>query len=184
MFCLQLTSTTREASRRCLAFGSSAAPTRRPRLGSPRVRQPRFIHVTASQQTNEDNGTSGSDSKGTSFASKRGITRGQVILLTLGGSVFPFILFQVLERLPGQDAISAGRWTVAAITIATVAWVMTYLVRVGTKNTTYARQLRAYEDAVLQRRLDELSEEELQALLAEEDEKAQGTMPNQRNSSS
>lgn len=89
---------------------------------------------------------------------------------TLVGCVLPFVLFRALERLPGQDAVSAGRWTVAGITVLTVGWVATYLTRVGTKRTTYAQQLRAYEDAVLRRRLAELSDEELQVLLADGDD--------------
>jgi hypothetical protein len=136
------------------------------------VSRPRYKFWTALRQSSEGSEASRDTIKSAPVEAKRGITRGQVIFLTLGGSVFPFLLFQIVERLPGQDAISAGRWTVATITVVTILWVLTYLVRVGTKNTTYAQQLRAYEDAVLQKRLAELSDEELEALLTEEDEKS------------
>lgn len=48
-----------------------------------------------------------------------------------------------------------------------VAWTLTYIFRVANKDMTYAKQLKNYEDAVLAKRLEELAEDEVQALLEE-----------------
>jgi hypothetical protein len=41
------------------------------------------------------------------------------------------------------------------------------LFRVGTKQMTYNQQVRDYEDAVLQKKLDEMTPEEIERLQAE-----------------
>jgi hypothetical protein len=38
---------------------------------------------------------------------------------------------------------------------------MTYFLRVGSKDTTYAKQLREYEDAVIAKRFSELNDQEV-----------------------
>jgi hypothetical protein len=140
------------------------------RSGHQRTQNARLVSVNASLDPVNEKDTTAEASLPPKPSKPPGVTRGQVIVGTLVGCVFPFVLFRALERLPGQDAVSAGRWTVAGITVLTVGWVATYLTRVGTKRTTYAQQLRAYEDAVLRRRLAELSDEELQVLLADGDD--------------
>ena len=95
-------------------------------------------------------------------------TRGDVVLFLVFGSMAPFAVYALLRQLPMLDDISAGLWTTGLLMVAVFGWVATYLFRVGTKSMTYAQQLRAYEDAVLQKRLGELNEEELAALLEEE----------------
>ena len=47
----------------------------------------------------------------------------------------------------------------------TVLWVSTYIFRVATKDMTYAKQLKDYENAVIAKRLEELDEDEIQALV-------------------
>ena len=42
-----------------------------------------------------------------------------------------------------------------------------YVFRVANKDMTYAQQLRDYENAVIQKRFEELSEEEVDALMGE-----------------
>ena len=44
-------------------------------------------------------------------------------------------------------------------------WGSTYIFRVATKDMTYAKQLKDYEDAVIQKRLEELDDDEVQALV-------------------
>ena len=51
-----------------------------------------------------------------------------------------------------------------------VAWLSSYLFRVVTRNMTLNQQMDDYESAVLQRRLDELSPEQLAALQAKLDQ--------------
>ncbi|KAK4535552.1 hypothetical protein CDCA_CDCA05G1577 [Cyanidium caldarium] len=96
-------------------------------------------------------------------------TRGDVVLFLVFGSMAPFAVYALLRQLPMLDDISAGLWTTGLLMVAVFGWVATYLFRVGTKSMTYAQQLRAYEDVVLQKRLSELNEEELAALLEEEE---------------
>lgn len=51
--------------------------------------------------------------------------------------------------------------------MSNVAWASTYVFRVASKDMTYAKQLRDYENAVLQKRLEELNDDEIDALMAE-----------------
>lgn len=75
-------------------------------------------------------------------------------------------LYLLLQKL-GLDGIDAGIWSQVLLVLGLLAWVATYLVRALTKNMTYNQQLKDYEDAVLQKRLDEMTPEELAALQAE-----------------
>ncbi|MEB3211076.1 MAG: DUF3007 family protein, partial [Leptolyngbyaceae bacterium] len=54
-----------------------------------------------------------------------------------------------------------------------LVWLSTYAFRAVTKNMTYNQQLKDYEDAVLQKRLDEMSPEELARLQAEIEQEKQ-----------
>ena len=67
-------------------------------------------------------------------------------------------------RLLGLDGINAGIWSQAVMVGGVVAWLLSYLFRVVTRNMTLNQQMDDYESAVLQRRLDELSPEQLAAL--------------------
>jgi len=73
-------------------------------------------------------------------------------------------------RLFGLDGISAGIWSQAIMVGGVVAWLSSYLFRVVTHNMTLNQQMDDYESAVLQRRLDELSPEQLAALQAKLDQ--------------
>lgn len=76
------------------------------------------------------------------------------------------LLYVVLLAV-GLDSTEAGIWAEAGLVIGIVIWLLTYLLRVLTRNMTYNQQVKDYEDAVLQKRLDELSPEELAKLQAE-----------------
>lgn len=76
------------------------------------------------------------------------------------------IVYLVLQA-SGLDEISAGIWTQALLVGGLIGWLLTYLVRAVTHNMTYNQQLRDYEDAVLQKRLDEMTPEQLEQLQAE-----------------
>lgn len=82
-------------------------------------------------------------------------------VFALGGAIY------VGLNLAGLDNLSAGVWSQVGLVLVLVGWTATYLTRVVGKNMTYDQQLRDYEDAVLQKRLDEMSPEELAALQAE-----------------
>lgn len=71
----------------------------------------------------------------------------------------------------GVPDLKAGQMTTGFVSVfALLGWVSSYVLRVGTKNMTYAQQLRDYEDKVIQKRYEELSEDELAALTEELDE--------------
>ena len=76
-------------------------------------------------------------------------------------------LVYVALQVFGLDGIDAGIWTQTALVVVLVGWSLTYLFRVGNKNMTYNQQLKDYEDAVLQKRLEEMSPEELAKLQEE-----------------
>lgn len=84
----------------------------------------------------------------------------------LGIFVAAGLVYLVLQ-LVGLDGIKAGIWTQALLVIGLIGWSLTYLFRVGTKNMTYNQQLKDYEEAVMQKRLEEMSPEELAQLQQE-----------------
>lgn len=75
-------------------------------------------------------------------------------------------LYLLLQQL-GFNNINAGIWSQVLLVFGLLIWVATYLARAFTKNMTYNQQLKDYEDAVLQKRLEEMTPEELAALQAE-----------------
>ncbi|MEA5619883.1 DUF3007 family protein [Cronbergia sp. UHCC 0137] len=70
-------------------------------------------------------------------------------------------------QLVGLDGQNAGIWSQALLVVGLMGWVATYLFRAGSKNMTYHQQREDYEKAFLQKRLDELTPEELAKLQAE-----------------
>lgn len=76
------------------------------------------------------------------------------------------ILYAVFQ-VAGLDSINAGIWSQAILVGVVIGWLVTYLFRALTKTMTYNQQLKDYEDAVLQKRLEELTPEELEKLQAE-----------------
>lgn len=76
------------------------------------------------------------------------------------------VVYLILQA-SGMDSVSAGIWSQAALVGGLVGWLLTYLFRAVTQNMTYNQQLRDYEDAVLQKRLEEMTPEELAKLQAE-----------------
>lgn len=70
----------------------------------------------------------------------------------------------VLFKFAGLDATNAGIWSQVVFLMGLLGWVSTYLFRAATKNMSYMQQLKNYEEAVMQKRLEEMSEAELQQL--------------------
>lgn len=70
----------------------------------------------------------------------------------------------------GIEESRAGSYVGSSfVLLSMLAWASTYIFRVANKDMTYAKQLRDYENAVLQKRLDELADDEIQALMEEID---------------
>jgi hypothetical protein len=84
------------------------------------------------------------------------------LLVFLGGGC----LFLIL-KFGGLDGQTAGIWSQVGLVVGLGVWVATYLFRVTRGKMTYHQQLQDYEDAVLQKRLEELTPEELARLKAE-----------------
>ncbi|MBC7824574.1 MAG: DUF3007 family protein [Candidatus Parcubacteria bacterium] len=96
--------------------------------------------------------------------------------ISLGMFVAGGLAYLTLQWV-GLDSMNAGIWSQVHLVSALVVWVFSYLTRVLSKDMTYDQQLRAYEEAVLQKRLEELTPEELAAMQAEierENQQAKG----------
>ncbi|GGA40959.1 MULTISPECIES: DUF3007 family protein [unclassified Okeania] len=76
------------------------------------------------------------------------------------------ILYLILQVV-GVNGVDAGIWTQAVLVGGLVGWLLTYLFRVTNSNMTYNQQLKDYEEAVIQKRLEEMTPEELAQLQAE-----------------
>ena len=90
-------------------------------------------------------------------------------IFLVGGGIY------LILQLVGLDSITAGVWSQVFLIIGLVGWVLTYVFRALTQSMTYNQQLQDYEEAVLQKRLEELTPEQLAELQAEiEQEREQG----------
>ncbi|XP_066312751.1 uncharacterized protein [Miscanthus floridulus] len=106
-----------------------------------------------------------------------GYTRKDVLLIGLGVTAFGVGLKYGLELL-GVDPLQAGNVVQLLVVLGmTVGWISTYMFRVANKDMTYAHQLRDYEKQVMEKRLESLSEAELQALLEQVEEEKQRMPP-------
>lgn len=93
-------------------------------------------------------------------------TKGGALFLSLVLFLLPFVGYNVATGVFGIDENEAGRWIGVGFTVVTsLAWALTYVFRVATKDMTYAKQLKDYENAVIAKRLEELDEDEIQALV-------------------
>lgn len=94
-------------------------------------------------------------------------TNGDVIKFGIAAIAIAYGIKSAIQLLGAPDLL-AGQLTTGFFSIfALLAWVSTYLFRVGTKGMTYAQQLREYEDGVIKKRYEELTEDELAALSEE-----------------
>ncbi len=88
------------------------------------------------------------------------------IMVTFFG--FGGVAFWVF-RASGFDATNAGVWSQVVLVGVLIAWISTYVFRAVTKTMTYNQQLDDYKKAVLTKKLEEMSPEERESLLAEVD---------------
>jgi hypothetical protein len=96
-----------------------------------------------------------------------------VIGISIGVFAAGGIIYLLLQ-VAGLDSMNAGIWSQVFLVGGLIGWLLTYLFRAVTQNMTYSQQLKDYEDAVLQKRLEELTPEELAKIQAEiEQEKSQ-----------
>lgn len=98
----------------------------------------------------------------------------------LGIGLIVFIaggLIYVLLQVVGLDDQKAGIWSQVVVVGGLVGWLLTYLLRVVSQRMTYNRQLADYQAAVLQKRLEELSPEELAKIQSEIERKSRSKAP-------
>lgn len=86
--------------------------------------------------------------------------------IALGIFIAGGVAYGILQAA-GLDNFQAGIWSQVLLVGGLIGWLLTYLFRVGTKNMTYNQQLKDYEEAVMRKRLEEMSPEELAQLQAE-----------------
>ena len=93
-------------------------------------------------------------------------TKGGAVVLSLLLFIVPIIIYQISTGPLGMDGIEVGRNIGVGFSVfSMLLWGGTYIFRVATKDMTYAKQLKDYEDAVIAKRLEELDEDEVQALV-------------------
>jgi len=89
-----------------------------------------------------------------------------VLTTTIGIFIAGGLVYLSLQ-LFGLNAQNAGIWSQVCLTTGLIGWLATYFVRAMGKKMTYHQQREKYEQAFLQKRLDELSPEELAKIQAE-----------------
>jgi hypothetical protein len=90
-----------------------------------------------------------------------------LIVFALGG-----VLYGIL-KIAGIDELNAGIWSQGIFILLILAWVSTYLFRVVSGRMTYIEQRDRYEEDFLQKRLDDMSPEELAKLQSELEQEQQ-----------
>jgi hypothetical protein len=94
-------------------------------------------------------------------------TYGGVIVLTIFLIVAPLALKSALEA-SGMDGNQVGVALSGVFVIGgSLLWAFSYVFRVFSKDMTYSTQLKQYEDAVIQKRFEELEDDEVDALLGD-----------------
>ena len=82
-------------------------------------------------------------------------------------------LAYIMLQFVGLDNQSAGIWSQVLLVGGLVGWLATYLFRAVGQKMTYHQQREQYEQDFLQKRLDELTPEELARIQAEIEQEEQ-----------
>eukprot|EP01036_Dinobryon_divergens_P024901 gene24901-33392_t len=94
-------------------------------------------------------------------------TRGGVLVWCGLLTLVPVGVYQYFIST-GLEPTTVGAYVGALfVLLSNLLWASTYVFRVANKDMTYAKQLRDYENAVLQKRLEELADDEISALMEE-----------------
>jgi hypothetical protein len=96
------------------------------------------------------------------------VVRASILQPYLARSSRPCIYTPLPAASPGYAQVGAGNVIlVGYVGIGVLAWTSTYVFRVANKDMTYAKQLRDYENAVIQKRFEELNTDQVDALMDE-----------------
>lgn len=82
-------------------------------------------------------------------------------------------LAYLLLQQAGLESFDAGIWSQALLVGGLVGWLLTYIFRAVSHNMTYHKQRQQYEETYFQKRLEELSPEELAKIQAEIEQEEQ-----------
>lgn len=130
----------------------------------------RRFSIPSSNSSNDLDQDTSSNNNQTKTKAPFGYSRKDVILIGLGVTFLGIALKSGLE-FAGFDPLQAGNVVQLVLVLGlTVGWISTYIFRVSNKEMTYAQQLRDYESKVMEKRLESLTEAELQVLLQEVEE--------------
>jgi len=77
------------------------------------------------------------------------------------------LVVYLLLQVSGLDAQKAGIWSQAFLVGVLILWLFTYIFRVLTNDMTYHKQIKDYEESMIQKRWESLSPEEREKLQAE-----------------
>ena len=101
-----------------------------------------------------------------------GYTRADVMLIGGGVTGAGFAAYYGLQSFGGMDATKAGNAVQLTFVLGlTLVWIASYVLRVFNKDMTYVKQLKDYEDAVMQKRLEEMPAGELEKMMDDLDQK-------------
>ncbi|XP_048330209.1 uncharacterized protein LOC107418510 isoform X2 [Ziziphus jujuba] len=164
----------------CQSFYMKTAFPFQPR-GSEGITSKRVIY-TIPRSSNSSNSSDSKDDSSDQAKTPFGYSRKDVLLIGVGVTVIGIGLKSGLE-FAGVDPLQAGNVVQLVLVLGlTIGWISTYIFRVSNKEMTYAQQLRDYENKVMEKRLEGLSEAELEALLEQvEEEKRRLTSGEQVN---
>ncbi|XP_023903361.2 uncharacterized protein LOC112015218 isoform X1 [Quercus suber] len=130
----------------------------------------KLIFSISRSSTASNSSGNGNDSTDQAKQKPFGYTRKDVLLIGVGVTVIGVGLKTGLEFV-GVDPLQAGNVVQLVLVLGlTVGWISTYIFRVSNKEMTYAQQLRDYENKVMEKRLEGLTEAELEALLEQVEE--------------
>ena len=88
------------------------------------------------------------------------------ILIALGVFLAGGLIYLLL-KLVGLPANVAGIWSQGLLVLGLIAWVSTYVFRVFTNQMTYHQQVKDYDDAFFAKKLEQMSPEEIEKLMAD-----------------
>jgi hypothetical protein len=77
------------------------------------------------------------------------------------------LVVYLLLKVSGLDAQQAGIWSQAFLVGVLILWLFSYIFRVLTNDMTYHKQIKDYEESMIQKRWDSLTPEEREKLQAE-----------------
>eukprot|EP00472_Partenskyella_glossopodia_P003569 CAMPEP_0197517970 /NCGR_PEP_ID=MMETSP1318-20131121/3061_1 /TAXON_ID=552666 /ORGANISM="Partenskyella glossopodia, Strain RCC365" /LENGTH=195 /DNA_ID=CAMNT_0043067949 /DNA_START=126 /DNA_END=713 /DNA_ORIENTATION=+ len=99
-------------------------------------------------------------------------TKGGALAVPTMTTIIPITMYYALQA-GGMSWERAGPVaSFSYLMLGLLGWTATYLFRVGTKKMTYVQQLKDYEDAVMMKRLEEMSDDEIVEMLKEAEDAA------------